>query len=355
MVVASRAPGKRGAKATEVPTIAADIGNGIFKMVTPRGDHISFLASVKRLKAYEIEDARADDQSVVVTLDGVTYMFGNQATQLGGKRLFEIGKAEHTPLAVATAIALSGLDANSPMNIRLLVPDASKSEWKEVANALPDRLREFEAEIGDGEGKKLYLPSIVNVELVSEGKPVWHWAMKTGQIPGNLAHKPLTGVIDMGTGDLTCSVWTQSGTIVRDGGVSFATPAMQKLAANIAAGFAHKTTYTPDRGVILEIIREQGQKPVHERKYVYEEGGQAFPFTDIFLEEVTELNVAILGSLKGDRWTSIWSQLGMVFITGGACELLAPMEAATGGRYRIVRLEYTEPQMTNAALLSAMG
>jgi len=45
----------------------------------------------------------------------------------------------------------------------------------------------------------------------------------------------------------------------------------------------------------------------------------------------------------------------MVFVVGGASDLLSPLEDATKGRFRVVRLAGVEPQLVNAALMAQMG
>jgi hypothetical protein len=346
---------RTGARKTSVPVLCLDAGNGYFKLVTQDGAHVSFPAAVKKLKSYELGQVTPDSNSVVVRLGKTSYAFGSIAVQLGGRSLFEVGKAEHTPVAVAAAITLSRLGTQCPiLKLRLLVPDASRTEWKAVAEALPDALKKFHALAYGDERELEYQPRIDDVQLVSEGFPVWSYAQKAGLIPASLANRELTGVIDVGTGDLTCSMWTRSGTLVREAGVSFATPAMQTLAGNIAASFASETAYTPSRSSILEIIRQQGEVRAEDRRYVYEMAGEAYDFTDILREEVRDWNSSLMFSLKNDRWATIWGQLGMVFITGGASDLLEPMERATKGRFKIVRLEHTQPQMVNAALMQLL-
>jgi len=355
VALSARKNESKAASAAKTPVISLDAGNGYFKLVAPNGAHVSFPAAVKRLKSYEVDEARPDSTSAIIALGGVTYAFGSVAVQMGGKSLFEVGKSAHTPVAVAAAIAFSGLGHCPAVKLRLLVPDASKAEWKEVGKSLAENLKEFSAEVDDGQGTQRFLPRIDDVQLVSEGRPVWAYAQRAGLIPAQLRNRELTGVIDAGTGDLTCTVWTRSGSPVREGGVSFSTPAMQALAGSIAAGFSAKTTYTPSRSTILEIIRQQGQVRPADRLYVYEESGQAHDFTDILQEEIKDWNRELLVSLQRDRWATVWSQLGMVFITGGASDLLLPMEKATKGRFKILRLEHTQPQMINAALMAYLG
>lgn len=352
--------GERSPRSREVvgrcSVVSIDAGNGYFKMVTAAGRHVSFIAAVKKLKRYEIDDVKVDQRSVLVTLDGDIYAFGELAQNLGGKSLFEAGKIEHTPLAVAAALALSGV-AKGAVKVRLLVPDTSKLEWKEAAESLPQSVSTFHAQIF-GSSWEQYEPQ-VSVELVAEGFPVWQWANESGNIPAELRDRPLTGVIDAGTGDLTCSIWTKSGTIVRSAGssgqVSFSTGAMKELAGSIAAGFSHLCQHTPDRSRILDIIREQGTVPADERVYRYEERGKVHDFTGIFDEVIKDWNRDLIKQLMTDNWGQIWGQLGMVFIVGGACDLLTPMEKATGGRFRVVRLANVEPQMVNAALMAQLG
>lgn len=338
--------------------VCLDAGNGYFKLVGPSGQHISFVAAVKKLKSYEVDDiAEVGPNSALVTLEGQVYAFGELAKHLGGQSLFEAGKIGNTPVAVAAALALLGITEGS-VKVRLLVPDAAKAEWRGAAKALPNQLTDFHARVGGGEFQR-FGPK-VEVQLVSEGYPVWHWATTTNQIPAALVNRPLIGVIDAGTGDLTCSVWNPSGNVVRSAGagsgqVTFSTGAMKELAGQIGAGFAHLCQHTPDRGMILDIIREQAQVPVEDRRYVYEERGIPHSFTGIFQDAVKEWNHALMLRLQQDNWAQVLSQLSMVFIVGGACDLLAPMEAATKGRFKVVRLPYTEAQLTNAQLMTLMA
>lgn len=338
-------------------TICLDAGNGYFKLVTPSGLHVSFVASVKALKGYEVEDInQVDDESALVTLEGQVYAFGTLAQHLGGQSLFEAGKAEHTAVAVAAAIALSGLTTEEA-KLKLLVPDASKAEWKAVAKALPNQVMDFHAQVA-GQAFKRHQPR-VEVKLISEGYPVWAYSQEGDRIPKELRNRPLVGVIDAGTGDLTCSIWTPNGTMVRSAGnagqVSFSIGAMKELAGEIGLGFGHLCQHTPDRGRILEIIRQQGNVAEGDRRYVYEERGQAHDFTGIFQEVVKDWNKSLLQRLVSDNWAQIWGQLSMVFIVGGACELLLPLEEATKGRFKVVRLSNTEPQMVNAVLMSLLA
>jgi hypothetical protein len=353
-VVAASKERTARSQAVKAWVINLDAGNGYFKMVAPDGRHISFVAAVKLLKSYEIEDvAQVDSNSALVTLAGQVFAFGELAQMLGGQSLFEAGKVEHTAVAVAAAIAIAGL-TTEPVKLRLLVPDASKAEWKAAARALPNQVMDFHARVA-GQDFARYQPR-VEVALVSEGYPVWNYAHRHGQIPFELSDRPLIGVIDAGTGDLTCSVWMPNGTLVRSAGsagqVSFSTGAMKELAGEVGAGFAHLCQHTPDRGRILEIIKQQGNKPAEDRRYIYEERGQAHDFTGIFQEAVKAWNKALLQRLVNDNWAQIWGQLSMVFIVGGAADLLAPLENATGGRFKVVRLPQTAPQMVNAVLMS---
>ncbi|MFH7241822.1 MAG: hypothetical protein ACHWZW_03125 [Spirulina sp.] len=354
MVASAGAKRKCDVRLPEV--VCVDAGNGYFKMATA-GGQVSFIASVKRLSELEVADARPDAESVLVTLQGETYAFGNLARDLGGRSLFEAGKVEHTPIAVAAALALAGVRSGA-VTVRLLVPDSSKVQWQEVASQIGNAVADFHARLFQ-RGFERFQPT-ASVELVTEGYPVWSWAMETGQVPQSLSGYPLTGVIDAGTGDLTCSVWSKSGTIIRSAGksgqVSFVAPAMKELAGAIASGFAHRVRgHTPDRASILDIIRVQGGNAPEDRRYIYEQSGEAHDFTGLVEEVVRQWNRDLLHQLTQDNWASVWGQLGMVYIVGGASGLLAPLEKATGGRFQVVRLPGIEPQLINAVLMAQMG
>ncbi len=342
--------------ATKAPVLCIDAGNGYFKMDFG-GKRYSFVAAVKELSDREIEDSRPDRNSALVTLNGATYAFGALARDLGGKSLFEAGKVENTPIAIAAALALAGL-AGGQVAVRLLVPDSGNFQWKKAAAGISNTVADFHASVFR-QGFERFQPT-VTVELVTEGYPVWNWAVETAQIPQELEEYPLTGIIDAGTGELTCSVWSKSGTIIRTAGksgqVSFVAPAMKELAGAIAAGFSFQVKgHTPDRASILDIIRRQGSKPPADRRYVYEQAGEACDFTDLVESTVKRWRKELFTQLMNDNWSAIWNQIGMVYIVGGASDMLAPLEEATKGRFKVVRLPGVEPQLVNAALMAQMG
>lgn len=321
--------------------LSIDPGNGWIKFVGADGKRWCIPGSVKRLKGRE--RGTPDDQSVLLDFQGERYSVGNVADQIGGERLFELGKAEYGYLAIAAAIAISTPPTDKHLKLRVLVPDADRDEWAKFGAELPLKLASFSAQLV-GQEASIYLLDSVEVDLVSEGFPVWQFAQARNLIPPEYQRR-LMGVLDAGTGDLTCTLFTETGEIVRDRGASFSMASMNRLVSELASILEESVSgYSPDRSVLMQAI--------NDGTYQYQTVAGMVDFSDQWAALTQEWRKALMKRLQRDRWAEHWARLGMVFIVGGAAPLLKPIEEATNGRFKVLEVDGINHQVINAYLLS---
>ena len=323
-------------------TLNIDPGNGWIKFITAEGRRCCIPSYIKVLGSRE--KGTPDKKSVLLNFDGDRYSVGQVAGQLGGKQLYAMGKAEYGFVAVAAAIALGTPPTDKPIKLRVLVPDSDRDEWVKFGDTLAQKLERFVS--GSGSDEQLYFPDIADVELISEGLPVWRFVRDRNLVPAEYDRK-MIGVLDAGTGDLTATLFTETGEIVREANASFTVPSMKALVGTLASELEVAVPgSSPDRSTLMESIKSGW--------FTYETPAGAIDFSSQWETILKRWRKDLMGTLQRDRWAEYWAKLGMVFIVGGASPLLKPIEKATGGRFKVLEVDGIDHQVINAYLLSLL-
>ena len=335
----SNRPEKKGKGATGALLLSIDPGNSAIKFVTRDGQRRCITSAVKQLRPRE--SATPDQDSALLTFEDGCYIVGNTAAQMGAQPLYATDKTRYGHIAIAAAISLSTPPTDQPIKLRVLVPDATKDEWVKFGESLPKTLANFQS------SEQVYFPQIAEVELISEGEPVFHYVRQRNLILERYQNK-LTGVIDVGAGDLSGYLFSTTGDIIRTGGASFLADGFASVVGDLATAVDQHIKGSSDRAVLMELIKAGD--------YNYPTADGSFPFEALFNQVTSLWRKELAVSLMSDYWSSYSAQLGSIWIVGGGSPLLKSLEKAGGDRFRVLNIDgIDDPQVVNAYLLSQMA
>lgn len=289
---------------------AFDGGNRFSKWFSPVNLTRCLPSCIKEIDSWQ--DAVPDENTVVIDVDGVRYLVGQQAKDLKGIDVFTADKAELARILLFAAIEPT--DTADNILIDTLAISTPDSRLTGAVSHL-QRLSGTHSFLRNG---RMLTARINRVEIVDECLSAWRYAWNHG----GFAYACKNGVLDLGGGTALARIILPSGMIVRDADIKL--PGTADLARRVAAALKAKSEFQPDLGLIMDGIANQ----------TFRAGQHGVPFAAIFEKARQSWLEEIRGQIK-TQWASHLSEIGEVLVVGGSAELARPFVEASGGRFKI--------------------
>lgn len=301
--------------------VVFDGGNRSTLWINPQNQIQKIPSVIKFLESWE--EAEPTKNSVLIENTNVKFCVGSLAADLGGRPVHEEDKCD-----LAFLLALAALEPHPGQKVvtvsKLFValPDSRKQGDRELLKRL-EGTHEFKRN-----GVEI-IATVREVVPVDETRGAYTFATKWGLYR---SAKHINGVLDLGGGTAIARLYAPGGTLLRKADCLL--PGTNALSAKINAALIPVTGYSQDSGLIMDAI-EDGS---------FEIGTSGINFQPQFFKCRDEWLTEIRGKLK-TSWGEYFSRIGEVLIIGGSAPLAEPLEAATKGRFRIVK----HSQITNFA------
>ena len=299
------------------PIAALDAGNRTTQWIDPKGNVRTIPSFVKVLETWE--DAEPCENSVLVELfdkHGHTesrFIVGAEAQALGGKPAFEFDKID-----LAKYLMFAVLEPNIGQNtliiecLRVALPD---SRHKENVKQLGELANTYEF---TRNGERVY-STIRNIQPVDETKPAYRYARANGLFK---SPKSINGILDLGGGTAIARLYSPSGSVMRE--LDLNVPGTFDLARRINAALMPATGQTQDLSLIMDAIKDNS----------FVIGTSGIGFAHLF-EKCRDGWIEEIRAKLRVTWGHKFAEIGEVLIIGGSAPLAAPIEQATGGRFRV--------------------
>lgn len=294
------------------PLVAFDGGNRSIQWVDSDGRVHCIPSFIKSIDP-TWEDVEADPESVVIEVEGETFVMGQAAKDLSGVAIFQDDK-----IAIAHHLVLAALQPNPGQNAvrieRLLmaVPNARDPKTLKALRSI-EGTHEF---YRNDEG---IVATVRKVEAIDETRAAYIYAMKRNVFK---AKRQLNGILDLGGGTSIMRLYSVNGSIMREADLIL--PGTFALAQAIAARLTKDAGYSPDLTLIMDGI-EDGS---------FQLGTTGIDFSNHF----EQCRSAWLDEIKAEvrtRWTKWIPSLGEVLVIGGSAPLAEPLQASSNGRFKI--------------------
>ena len=257
------------------------------------------------------------EDGAAIDLIGNRYVVGSEARYLQGKHTFYGEKATVAPLLILAAIAKMTIAHRVEIDrlISCLPEDRDGLQSQAIREAL---VGNHILKLGDDQ----LAIDISQIRIEPEGYRAFRWLATQGTFDLT----KLSGVIDVGGGNVGISLFTPTGSLIREShrilpGVAFVAAKIAKHPLLIGCEGKH---CSPKQERILDAIADGG----------FKYGTTGKNFHTVFVEERQRWEEDLRQQIR-TAWQDHFPDIGKIAIVGGAASWLQPLVDKSGGRFLI--------------------
>lgn len=303
-----------------IEVLGTDPGNRFIKhAIAP--EEPAIMPSVYYALDDDQETSPDDPQSVTIAykagpyseMQGKRYVVGAQAAELRGTPTMEGEKIDSAPSLILAAIAKVATERATRVDkVLVALPD---DRDKESSEAIQDKIVGTHTIEIDG---NLQTVQVCGLEARTEGFDAFRWASKCDQLPPG----KINGVIDVGGGNTSASLFSARGTLMRESRLVM-TGALA-IARKISQHSSMLKVETKGNTARLDLILNG----IADGSLTY--GNTRRNFSETYERYRQQWELSIRSKIK-TSWQDWVSEIGRIAIVGGGAEMLRPVEVLTKG------------------------
>lgn len=309
----------------QLATVGIDPGNRFIKYASSSEIVGMFPSIASKIEDWDVQQSPNTDDSASFSYDdgaaldliGNRYVVGSEARYLKGKHTFYGEKAAIAPLLILAAI--TKISTCQKLEIEKLVTCLPEDRDGIHSHAIREALVGNHVLRIDGIQHAI---EIGNVKIEPEGFRAFHWLAAQGHFDLD----KLSGIVDIGGGNVGISLFTPTGSLIREShrilpGVAFIAAKISQHPLLIGCEGKH---CSPKQERILDAIADGS----------FKYGTTSKNFHPIFVEERQRWEEELRQQLR-TAWQEYFAEIGNIGIVGGSAGWLQPLVDRSKGIFFI--------------------